>query len=616
MSLYVPLSFVRFYRRRVNGRPEKYSDLSNMLERSRLKVTLSEILALSLFYPVLATIPGIALGYLVSEFVKPAEFLVIRGVEIEYWKVQIAMCAGFALLAFGFTRYLILSYPIYLSNVRRGRIDASLPHTVNMMLGMAKGGVPLISIFRFISENREIFGEISKEFEKIVLLVEVFGHDIISAMRQVADTTPSEKLKTFLENFINVYEGGGDIVEYLRAKSDQYLTERETYYTLFFETLQVFAEIYLALFIVSPLFFLTVLVVFQLMGGTTLQFFKVVMFTFIPLGSIFVIWLIKSAIPKEPAGFAEVKEEVEKIDLRIADTKKPGFTVDKLRLRLRAIKRFLTLPFTEQPYALTLRALSFYLILPGAVFFFLAYGKMELDFLVFTSLSAVILPAIIFIEYRDRITHRMERELPEFLKQLASLNEAGLNVVEALRHLSETELGILGREIRRIKREVEWGELVTSALEKVESRIRSGIFAKAISMLIRAIESTPSIKDALLTASLYSELEIEVRERIRAQMSMYIIIIYLSFAVFLYTTYVLIQNMLSIFVTLKTTPIVGNVGFSIGEVKETFLETSLLVAVFSGLMAGLMGEGKLEAGLKHIFTLVVIVYVFFRFVLP
>lgn len=405
------------------------------------------------------------------------------------------------------------------------------------------------------------------------------------------------------------------MVEYLRAKSDQFLTERETYYTLFFETLQVFAEIYLALFIVAPLFFLTVLVVFQLMGGMALQLFKVVMYTFIPVGSIFVMWLIKSAIPEEPLGFAEVKESAEKIDLKIDENRNPGFTVDRFRLRLRAIKRFLLLPFREEPYTLTLRALSFYLILPAVVFAAFAYGKLELDLLVFTSLSAIVLPAIIFVEYRNRTIRKMEKELPEFLKQVASLNEAGLNVVEALRHISETELGILGKEVRRIKREVEWGELITSALEKIEKRVRSSIFAKAISMLIRAIESTPSIKDALLTASLYSELEIEMKDRMNAQMSMYIIIIYLSFAVFLYTAYVLIQNMLSVFTTLETTPVV-NTAFDILEVKNTFLETSLMVAVFSGLMAGLMGEGKLNAGLKHVFALVVIVYVFFRFILP
>lgn len=614
MTLYVPLTLTRFYRERINNKSEKYVHLSTLLERARMKITPSEMLAIALFYPILAMIPGALLGYIVSEIIRTGNVIIIRGEEIEYWQVQVGICLGFAILAFGFTRYLILSYPIYISNLRKSRIDVALPHMVNMMLGMYKGGIPPISIFRFIADNDQIFGEISKEFERIVVLVEGFGYDLISAIRYVANTTPSERLKTFLENFINVYEGGGDILEYLRAKSDQFLIERETYYTLFFETLQVFAEIYLALFIVSPLFFLTVLVVFQLMGGGALEMFRIVIYTFIPLGSIIVIWLVNSAIPKEPSGFVEFREEAEKIDLRIAE-KKAGFRINKWRRRLRKLKRFLTLPLTEEPYTLTLRALSFYLILPAAAFFFIAYGKIDLDFLIFSTLSSIVLPAIVFIEYRERLIRKLERELPEFLKQLASLNEAGLNVVEALRHLSETELGILGREIRRIKREVEWGELITSALEKVGSRIRSTVFAKAISMLIKAIESTPSIRDALLTASSYSELEIEVRDRMRAQMSMYILIIYLSFAVFLYTAYVLIQNMLTIFTTIETTSIVGTV-FNIEKVKGIFLETSLLVATFSGIMAGVMGEGKIEAGLKHVFALVVIVYVFFRFILP
>ncbi|WP_202319397.1 type II secretion system F family protein [Archaeoglobus neptunius] len=613
--LYSPLSLRRFYRKRVNGKPEKYSDLLSALERSRLRYTISEILAIAIFYPLLATVPGTMLGYLISEIIKPEELLVIRGFVVEYWKIQIALCAGFAILAFGFTRYLILSYPYYVTNVRKSKIDSSLPHAVNMMLGMAKGGVPLISIFKFIAENRDVFGEISREFERIVLLVDVFGADVYTAVKQVAETTPSDRLKTFLENFLNVYEGGGDVVEYLRAKSEQFLSERETYYTLFLETLQVFAEIYLALFIVAPLFFLTVLVVFQLVGGGALNVFKLVMYTFIPLGTLLVIWLIRSAIPSESAGFGEKREEVEILDMKIAD-RPPGFKVDSFRLRLRKIWKFLTRPFTEEVYTLTLRALSFYLILPAAIFFFLAYGKIDYDILIFATLSTVIFPSIVFIEYKERVLRKMEKELPEFLKQLASLNEAGLNVVEALRHLSDTELGILGREIRKIKREIEWGGLITSALEKIERRVKSPIFTRAISLLIRAIESTPSIREALITASMYSELEIEVRDRIRAQMSMYIIIIYLSFAVFLYTAYVLIQNMLSVFTPVEATPMLNVMSINMAEIKRTFLETSLIVGASSGVMAGLMGEGKLESGLKHVFILVVIVYVFFRFILP
>ena len=614
MSLYTPLALVRFYRSRVNRKPEKYTDLAQSIERSRLRTTLPELLSIALFYPLLSTIPGAMLGYTISKLVQPAETIIIRGTVVDYWVVEMGMCLGFAILAFGFTRYLILSYPLYLSNVKRGKIDAALPHTVNMMLGMAKGGVSLLAMFRFVAENKQIFGDISEEFERIVVLAEGFGYDLISAIRYVADTTPSEKLKTFLENFVNVYEGGGNIVDYLMAKSDQFLTERETYYTLFFETLQVFAEIYLALFIVAPLFFLTVLVVFQMVGGGALQAFKLLIYVFVPLGSLLIIWLVKSSIPKEPGGMGEYREELEQINLRIAD-KKPGFQINDFRRRLMKIRKFFTRPLTEEPYTLTLRAISFYLLLPAVVFFSLAYGKIELDFLIFSTLSAVVLPAILFIEYRERMIGKMERELPEFLKQLASLNEAGLNVVEALRHLSESELGVLGREVRKVKREVEWGGLVTSALEKIESRVRSNVFARAISLLVRAIESTPTIRDALITASLYSELEIEIRDRVRSQMSMYIIIIYLAFGVFLYTSYVLIQNMLSMFTSLNA-PVMGISPVDIAQIRETFFETSLIVGVFSGIMAGVMGEGKLEAGLKHIFILVVIVYVFFRFILP
>lgn len=614
MTLYAPLALKRFYRRRYRRKPGNYLGLSSAIEGARLKMTVPELLSIALFYPLLSIIPGSLLGFLFSELIKPSGNLVVRGFAIPYWEFELALIAGFAILAFGFTRYLILSYPFYVSNMRRSKIESALPHAVNMMLGMAKGGVPLISIFKFVAENREIFGEISREFDKIVTLVDVFGYDMITAMRYVSDTTPSEKLKVFMENFINVYEGGGDIVEYLRAKSEQLLTERETYYALFFETLQVYAEIYLALFIVAPLFFLTVLVVFQMIGSGTMEIFRIVMFSFIPLGSLLLMWLIKSSMPSEPVGFAEHKKRRgSDIFFNIAD-RETGFKIEIWRLRLRRIIDFLKMPFIEEPYLLTLRALSFYLLVPAILIFAYFHGKIDLDLLIFITLSVVIFPSIVFIEYKRRLLSKMERELPEFMKQLASLNEAGLNVVEALRHLSESELGILGREIRKIKREVEWGELITSALEKIESRIRSQIVAKAITLLVKAIESTPSIRDALNTASMYSELEIEVRDRIKAQMSMYTIIIYLAFAVFLYTAYILIQNMLTVFASVEVTQFTAKIDLK--AVKDTFMQTSLLVAFFSGIMAGQMGEGRIEAGLKHVFILVVVVYVFFRFIIP
>ncbi|MEM3478064.1 MAG: hypothetical protein QXM45_05220, partial [Archaeoglobaceae archaeon] len=86
--------------------------------------------------------------------------------------------------------------------------------------------------------------------------------------------------------------------------------------------------------------------------------------------------------------------------------------------------------------------------------------------------------------------------------------------------------------------------------------------------------------------------------------------IYLAFAVFLYTAFVLINNMLSVLANVPSS--VAHI--EISAIESAFMETSFLVAIFSGFAAGIMGEGRIEAGFKHIFLLVVISYVFFKFI--
>ncbi|MCS7143603.1 MAG: type II secretion system F family protein [Archaeoglobaceae archaeon] len=602
----------RYFRNKIDANPNRYSELDRTIEKARLRTTTSELLAGALFYSLIAMVVGVFIGIAISFFIKSTfgiEYVYLGG-AIEFWKIQIAISLILAVLSFGLTRYLILSHPYYVASSRSGKIDSALPHAVNMLLGMAKGNVPIISAIRFIAENKHLFSELSVEFEKIVVLVEM-GGDLESAMKFVAETTPSEKLRVFLDNFIDVYRGGGDVLDYLKAKSEQFFSEKERLYTLYSESMQIIAEIYLALFIVAPLFFLIVLVVFNMMGSVTLDLYRFFLYSVLPIGSFMVLWLAYSSTTRESREFRKIESEVEEIIARTSE-KPIGFRLIKLRRIFGAIRSFLFYPILEMPYVVSFKYLLFYLLLPPLIFFLVFYGRMEFDYLVFTTLLAFGLPAVFFIEYREKLLRRAEKELPEFLKQLASLNEAGLNVVEALKNISDTEVGVLGKEIRAIKRRVEWGELVTSAFIRLERRIKSSVFQKAISMLVKAIEASPSIRDALVVASNFSELEIEMRNRLRDMMSTYIIIIYLAFGVFLYTSYVLIKNMLSVFASIEKTQIATAI--NLAELESVFMETSILVAVFSGIAAGVMGEGRIEAGLKHVFLLVAIAYVFFKFV--
>ena len=611
---------MRLYRKRYERNPGKYTGIETALEKSRIPVSVPRFMAIAQFYALLSIILGAMLGYLFGKVILPIKAFDYFGVPIRiyypfsrypetYLAVAIIL---FSLFAYFFIRNSILSYPYYMANLRRGKIESALPHTVNMLLGMAKGGVQLSSAFKFVAENKHIFDEMSREFGKIVELMEVFGEDMASAMRYVQQTTPSERFYNFLDNFLNVVGSGGDVVEYLKLKSEQLLEEREKFHSLFFETLQLIAEIYLTIFIVAPLFFLTVLVVFQILEGGVLAGFKIFLFTLLPVGSIVIIYVVLSMMPKEPkVSFRGRKEIIEDLGVRVSMEKGGEFKVKKYRRALNRLKTFFLFPFREAVYSLTIRSVILHLAIPPFVFFVFSYGRIDSESVLIGTIIALLLPLIFFVEYRERVIRSVENQIPDFLRQLAGLNEAGLNVVEALKCITTMKIEALNKEILRVKRDVEWGELVTVALRKLEMRVKSDVVSRVMSLVVKAIESTPSIRDALYTASIYSEIEIEAKDRMRGQMSMYTIIIYIVFFVFLYTTYVLLTNIISMFHSIENLPSGLIAGVDLGAIRETFYQTTLMVGFFSGLTAGVMGEGKIESGLKHIIVFVLLGYIFF-----
>ncbi|MCS7121664.1 MAG: type II secretion system F family protein [Archaeoglobaceae archaeon] len=601
--MYVPISLLHFYRKKFNEKKNK--ELVLALEKARMKITPVRFIAAATFYSLLALIPGTLLGYIVA-----SKLSLIFNLNLLIITLLIVI---FATISFLLTRYSILSYPFYLSSIRAKNIDLYLLHATNTMLGIVKGGGKIGDALKFIADNKHLFGELSKEFEKVVTLIE-HGKDLSSALRYVAETTPSERLRSFLENLVNVYEGGGNLAEYLKSRSEQLLNEKEITYSTMFETLQLFSEIYLALFVVFPLFLLIVLIVFQMLGKDVLQTYRYMIFLLIPAGSILIIYFIRSSIPFEKK-VVEVQKKTELPILTAISKKQSEFKILRFFRIVRKIKSFLAEPFRKEVYELKLRSLLFYFLLPPIIFFYFFHHLLEIDFALFLSLILLFVPLVFFIEYKNYIIRKMENELPSLLRQMANLNDAGLNIVEILKHLSEAEVGVLSKEVKTVKREIEWGELVTEAFRKLERRIMSSLFGRVLSILVKSIEFSTQIRDALAISASYSELEVLMHNRVRRQMFMYVVIVYLAFAIFLYTVQVLINNMFSIVANLELQAAMFTIDVNIQEIKTLFLETTILVAIFSGLVAGVFSEGKIESGMKHIFIFMVTVYVFYKFLI-
>ncbi|AEA46958.1 type II secretion system F family protein [Archaeoglobus veneficus] len=630
ITLFVPGRLVRYYSKKVREKPAHYRHLSSVITSARLPITVQRLLAIATFYSIFSFAIGSLVGYVILRAFIPegAIYYALQQFLGGTWLGDILMpycsmvCCTCTILwvlisgvvAYKLVEYLILSYPSFISSRRRNEIDIYLPHAVNMMYGMAAGGIGTYDMIKSVAEAKFMFGELSKEFGTIIQLTDVFKEDLLSAMRHVRDTTPSEKLSSFLDDLIFIIKGGGNLSAFLKNKSDEFFEEQEVSFTSYLDFLSVMTETYLAVFLLFPLFLLIVLVVMQIVGEDMLNTYRTGILILLPVATVFFTYLIKSSLPVPPARTEKrVLIAEEDIFARKVEQKMGTYKVRKFRKILKRIKSSLLHPFEDAIYTIGFRIVLFYIAVLVILVTFIASRFLSLRELSIVTLSTAAIPIILFIELRERTVRQIEKRIPEIFKELAILNEAGLSIIEALKVLSTIELGVISKEINIIRRRIEWGEPVTKALRLLELRVRSEIIAKVIPISVKALETSPTYKDAFQTVAAFASAEVGLRERIRSSMLLYIIIIYLSIFVFLLIIYILINNILSAFGGVVTEGVTFMPNFEL--IKETFYQVSLVVGILSGIIAGVIGSGKVLSGLKHAYVFFIATYILFNYLL-
>ncbi len=621
-------ALIRRYSRLIREKPEKFEDLSKAIVRARMPITTQRYLALAFVYSAVSAMVGVVLGILIFTILIPfgkvtpliariiPPEIIIRNFKI-LSIVYVALGASLlGIISFKFVHYLVLTYPFFIAAKRKNEIDLYLPHAVNMMFGMAVGGVRVYDIIKCIAESKVMCGELSREFRIIVDLVENFKHDLFDSMRFVRDTTPSEKLAAFLDDLIFVMSSGGRLTEFLRGKSEELLEEQEVSFESYIDFLGIMAEVYIAIFVLLPLFLLIVLVVMQLIGENVINLYRLAIAFVLPVATVAFVYLIKSSLPTPKVKIEEELEEVEKPIVGVRSGRAETFEIDKFRRLLKKLKKIVVYPFKEKTiYTLQFRILSFHFALIAIITFAVASKFLNLERSLILTVSAVAIPLIILVELRGRTIKKIEEKIPNLFRELAVLNEAELNILEALNVISSSEIGIISKEINVVRRRIEWGTTIHRAFAVLGVRIKSDLIAKIIPIITKALEVSPTFKDAFITVARYADSEVRFSKRIRNYMFTYIIITYMSIFIFLFVVYIVIKSFLSAFAV--NTTAMGSITFTmnIDTIKEVFFEISLMVGLFSGIIAGVIGEGKIESGLKHSYVFLMATYIVFKILL-
>jgi flagellar protein FlaJ len=238
----------------------------------------------------------------------------------------------------------------------------------------------------------------------------------------------------------------------------------------------------------------------------------------------------------------------------------------------------------------------------------------SVDGLAVLALFVAVLPFTILWELRMYKIKKFDSTIPEFLKRLASVNESGLTLAQAVKSLIRSNLGVLNVEVKKMVKDMEWGADIKEALVRFEYRVSTPSISRTVTLITEASESTGDIKETLEIAGSDAGATQSLQEERSTNMLLYVLIIYISFFVFLYIIYTLVAVFIPV---LPNVPMdasmqsMNSMGMSFngvdsGTLKILFYHAVLIEGFFSGIIAGMMGAGNMYSGLKHALIMVLI----------
>jgi flagellar protein FlaJ len=231
------------------------------------------------------------------------------------------------------------------------------------------------------------------------------------------------------------------------------------------------------------------------------------------------------------------------------------------------------------------------------------------------------------LQLRD--VHRkdsIDRNLPLFLLALTSAVQSGANLIKALEHTAERNMGALTPELKNLRANISWGMPMDDALENFANRTGTRMSRRVVILLEMAIKVGGDIANNLdMIQKHVTDLQNLEKER-KSSLTPYTYTIYIAFAVFLGISVILSSQFFSemeiVQQLLKTNMAKGQkagmfgalLDVEIDQLNKILFNMSLIEAVFGGLAAGKIGSGNYIAGVKHIVIMVVMAVIAFNLI--
>ncbi len=244
-----------------------------------------------------------------------------------------------------------------------------------------------------------------------------------------------------------------------------------------------------------------------------------------------------------------------------------------------------------------LTGIGLYTIISPVVGFAVAYGS----------------PFIYLSMVSNKRASEVDQILPDALQLMAANVRAGMTTERAIWLSARPEFGPLEDEIHRVSSKVMGGEPLTRTLEEMEKNINSELLGRAVKLMNEGIRSGGEMATLLEETANDIRTAQNIRERVRANVTMYSMFIIFASVLGAPLLYALSVYFIEVTSTLWVEEMVaadmGEMGGGMMSMEGPDVEASTLksfsiaaitiTTAFGGMIIGLIQKGKSLSGLKY-----------------
>jgi flagellar protein FlaJ len=614
-------------------RSDQFTSLEGWLAQAQFDRTPAEYLATAIRRSLAVAAVALALHLVLVGVLAPrvAALAVLRDLAV---LPVLGTGVAIAGVAFGVTSLAHYYYPRVWATLRRRHIEADLPHAVVFMYVLSEAGLNLQQILERVADSEETYGEVAREFRGVVVDMERFGLDTLTALNEAKHRTPSTDLAEFLDDLENVIESGGHLDSFLENQSETQLQDARQRQENLIETVAAVVEGYITIVFAGPIFLVTILVILAFVGIDTLVFVNLTTYLLIPAGILgFLGFFHLFNRPYERPLTIELDEKNKGTSTdeenKRTSTDDPQIRAYRKASRIKSFKQFLREPVPSMQQRPVL-SLAFtvpvaMLVWLGIVLSGVARPADYATDPIGTTTMLVVVPLLIpsfglmfANESERRRKLAVRRRLPEVLRGLADSTENGVLLPDGISLAARRSEGALAAHLQRLDNDIRVTGDVHHSLREFAAEVGVNRVTRVSRILIEGHRTSSMLASVLDIAAEDARERYRLDIEWRHAMQPYVVFFMLGVVVYLFIILIFLEVFFPILTDIGVEEIPGTVSFGPGDVSipttafEGVLYHSLLIqALGNGLVMGKLVENNVISGLKYANPLLVIVVVIF-----